>query len=125
DWGDACAAGIVGGAARARLAFWSPAPPTPNPRSTPTYADRAPHDAPVDRLQRVYDLRVVRPSQAPATPPLDHRRPHCLGHRALRVPVAGPREPHRIHGALTWATEDAAGGHHLRSLHSLRHLVYE
>src|SRR5687768_15432288 len=60
----------------------------------------SPHHAAPRRVERVHDVRLVRPPAKPLAPRLVRGRRRELGHRALRVPPAGPGEPHRLHGAV-------------------------
>ena len=57
-----------------------------------------------DHLERVHDVRVVRAPQEHGRQALGHRRARELGHRAVRIPGAGAREPHRLHHACRSAS---------------------
>src|SRR5690606_2755253 len=52
------------------------------------------HHRPAGRVERVHDLRLVRPPQAPVLGPVDGH-PRLVGDRLLRVPAPGSGEPLR------------------------------
>src|SRR5688572_5752886 len=89
-----------------------------------------PDDSPADAgrhghtsrgLEPFHDVRVVRPPEAPPVEPVVRRGPGELVHRALRIPVAGAREPARFRRrGLPGAAEDPPGSDHARDLRALR-----
>ena len=84
-----------------RNARISPSRERSGPAMTPVQPSRRRHAA--RRVQHLHDVRVVRPPEAPAGLAVVPRGARELGHRALRVPAAGARQPHRLRGGITLA----------------------
>src|SRR5207249_2668694 len=102
-----------------------------NPKSTlgsppsTDYAQRlASHDAAFDRVQRLHDVRLVRPPAEPERSEVVRCRARELGDRALRVSAASAGESHRLHGADAAAAQDSAGSDHALGLRALRDLLH-
>ena len=62
--------------------------------------------------QCVHDLCLVRASQEPGHGTLVRGGPGELGYCAVRVPVAGSGQSHRVHPVQRRAAQDPAGSHH-------------
>src|SRR4249920_1938678 len=74
----------------------------------------------VDGLESVHDLCLVRASQAPWIEAVAVRGNGVLGHRVVRVPAPGARQPHRLFRHEPRPAEDPAGSHHARGVRTVR-----
>src|SRR5690606_23040393 len=76
-------------------------------------------------VERVHDDRLVRTPEGPRHPALVVRCDRELGDRAVRVPAAGARKPHRLRLLHAAAAEDPAGGDHAVGLRAVRRALHE
>src|ERR1044071_9772990 len=98
--------------------------PTRTNRGKVSDARHSPDSPAPNALERLHDLRMVRPPQRVKQPKLVRRGAPQLGPRALRVHASSPCEPDGLHAPHAAAVENLAGGHHARGLRALRALLH-
>src|SRR5450631_212049 len=75
--------------------------------------------------QYIHDFRLVRAFEGAISEAVDSRCANKLGHRIVRVPVAGPGQSYWLHGVQFRAVENPARGHHPLCVRALCILLSE
>src|SRR5678815_3338845 len=94
------------------------------PHVGPLLTRRPAHDVPPRLLERLHDVRLVRPLAKPQRPSVVRGRDRELGDRAVRISPTGPGEPDRLYAGEPGAAQGSAGGRHVRRIRAVRRVLH-